>query len=180
MHEWHSHKSKNILSLLDEFVGFQFKTDYGGTQTVRDVKITDRMFTGEEEARTYVTDSSYGGHTAYLAAYTTKKLSKAYQNAYSSFMAKYKDYVSFRDNLTIAYGRTASKVTCPHCGSSINLTYGKKFKRCPVCGSDKIISDSNWKTLDTKRRMCERASNTLKEEAEKNEVTFMCGIEWHC
>ena len=46
--------------------------------------------------------------------------------------------------------------------------------------SPKIISDSNWKTLETKQRMSARAAENLKKEAEKNDVTFVCGIEWHC
>ena len=93
---------------------------------------------------------------------------------------KQKEYTAFKNGLTIAYGRTASKATCPHCGSSINLQYGRRFKSCPVCGSPKIISDSNWKTLETKQRMVTKAAENLKKEAEKNDVTFICGIEWHC
>lgn len=180
MHEWHTSSSRNPLTLISEFVGYTFDTDYGGPQEVRNVRITNRMFNTHEEAITSVTNSSYGGNTAYLAAYTTKRLSKAYQNAYDNFLAKNKDYMSLKDSLTIAYGRSASKVTCPSCGSSINLKYGGNFKRCPVCNSTKIISDSNWKTLETKRKMREKAAENLAREAEKNDVTFVCGIEWHC
>lgn len=179
-HEWHTLTSKSIIGLINEFNGYQMDTNYGGIQKVSNVRITDRIFPTEDETRIFITRSSYGGNTAYIAAYTTKKLSKAYQNAFSNFKEKYKEYTEFRNNLTIAYGRTASKVTCPECGSSINLRYGKRFKNCPICGSNKIISDSNWKTLNTKRRMCEKAGENLKKEAEKNDVTFICGIEWHC
>lgn len=180
MHEWHTNTSKNPLNLINEFMGFTFNTDYGGAEKVSDVKISTRTFTTHEDAMTHVTNSSYGGNTAYLTSYTTKKLSKAYQNAYDNFITKYRDYIAFKKNLTIAYGRTASKVTCPSCGSSINLKYGARFKKCPVCGSSKIISESNWKNLETKRKMCEKASENLQKEAEKNDVTFVCGIEWHC
>ena len=180
MHEWHTVKSKNPLNLIHEFMGYTFDTDYGGTQTVSNIKMLNRLLSNEDEARSLVTSTSYGGNTAYMVAYTTKKLTKAYQNAYANFEEKYKEYTAFRDNLTIAYGRSASKTTCPACGSSINLKYGKRFKACPVCGSNKIISDSNWKMLDTKRRMCVKAADNLSKEAEKNDVTFMCGIEWHC
>ena len=138
------------------------------------------MFSTEGEAIAHITNSSYGGNTAYMAAYTTKKLSKGFQTAYSNFKDKQKEYTAFKDGLTIAYGRTASKATCPHCGSSINLQYGRRFRACPVCGSPKIISDSNWKTLETKQRMVTKAAENLKKEAEKNDVTFVCGIEWHC
>lgn len=180
MHEWHTSKSTNPMKLINEFIGFSFDTDYSGAQVVSGVKVTDRMFTSEDEAINYVTNNSYGGETAYLAAYTTKKLSKAYRAAFANFVEKDKQYVSFRNALTIAYGRTSSKATCPECQSSINLRYGNRFKSCPVCGSKKIISDSNWKALETKHRLSIKAAEALSKEAEKNGVTFVCGIEWHC
>ena len=180
MHEWHTSKSKNPFNLIKEFIGFEYDTDYGGIMKVSQVRITRKILSTHEEAITYVTDQSYHSDAAYMAAYTTKKLSKAYQNAFTNFLNKYEEYKNFKDNLTIAYGRTSSKATCPQCGSSINLKYGSKFKCCPVCGSEKIISDSNWKTLNTKKRMAEKAAENLSKEAEKNDVTFVCGIEWHC
>ena len=180
MHEWHTKTRKNPLTLIREFLGYEFDTDYGGRQEVKSVKTTNRMFSNEAAAISFVTGSSYGGNTAYMAAYTTKKLSKGYQNAFTSFLSKYNEYLDFKKNLTIAYGRKSSKATCPDCGSSISLKYGKNFKKCPVCGSKKIISDSNWKILDTKLKMAEKASESLSKEAEKNDVTFICGIEWHC
>ena len=180
MHEWHTERNRNPLSLINEFMGFKFNTDYGGERIVTNVKITNKMFSNHEEAIRSVTGSSYGGETAYLAAYTTKKLTKGYQNAYTNFITRYTEYNSFKNNLTIAQGRNASKVTCPSCSSSINLQYGHRFKVCPICGSKKIISDSNWKALDTKKRMCEKAAESLSKEAEKNDVYFVCGIEWHC
>ena len=180
MHEWHTSKSTNPLKLINEFAGYEFDTDYGGRQEVSRVKVTNKMFSSHEEAINFVTNSSYGGETAYMAAYTTKKLSKGFQNAFASFLAKYNEYLAFEKDLTIAYGRKSSKATCPYCGSSISLKYGKRFKTCPVCGSTEIISDSNWKTLETKKRMSEKAAENLSKEATKNEVTFVCGIEWHC
>lgn len=180
MHEWHTNTSSNPLNLIREFDGYEFDTDYGGRQTVSGVKVTNRMFSKHEDALSFVTQASYTGNTAYLAAYTTKKLSKGYQNAFAGFLTKYNEYLDFRKNLTIAYGRKSAKATCPDCGSSINLKYGKRFKACPVCGSGKIISDSNWKALDTKRKMSEKAAENLSKEANKNDVTFICGIEWHC
>lgn len=180
MHEWHTSQSKNILDLINEFSHFEFNSDYHGSQQVKTVNVTKRVFTKHEDAITFVTNQSYGSEIAYLAAYTSKKLSKGYQDAFDNFLAKYKEYQVFSDGLTIAYGRKSSKATCPNCGSSINLQYGKWFKRCPVCGSTKIISDSNWKALDTKKRMAEKAALILSKAAEKNEVTFVCGIEWHC
>lgn len=180
MHEWHTNNSRNILSLIREFDGFQYDTDYGGRQKVSKIVITNKILPNHDEAITFVTNKSYYSDAAYLAAYTTKKISKGYQNAFNSFLAKYNEYSNFKDNLTIAYGRTSSKTTCPNCGSSINLKYGKRFKVCPVCGSDKIISDSNHKMLETKKRMCEKAAENLSKEAEKNDITFVCGIEWRC
>lgn len=179
MHEWHTNESKNILDLINEFDNFEFDDDYG-RQQVKAVKVTKRIFTNYDDAASFVTGQSYGSETAYLAAYTSKKLSKGYQDAFDNFLTKYKEYQIFSNELTIAYGRKSSKATCPACGSSINLQYGKRFKHCPVCGSTKIISDSNWKTLDTKKRMAEKAAQLLSKAAEKNEVTFVCGIEWHC
>lgn len=179
MHEWHTRESKNVMELINEFTGYEHEVDEGFA-TVEQVKVTNRMFTTVEQAREFVTSQSYGGETAYIAACTTKKLTKGYQTAFTNFMTRHKEYITFKNGLTIAYGRTAAKTTCPHCGSSINLKYGKRFSSCPVCGSTEIISDSNWKTLDTKRKMVERAAENLAKEAEKNEVTFVCGIEWHC
>lgn len=179
MHEWHTRESKNPLTLINHFIGFEHSVDEG-YETVKSVNVTNRTFSTFEEANEFVTNKSYGGETAYMAAYTTKKLSKGFQNAFTNFLEKYNEYLSFKNNLTIAYGRTSSKATCPECGSSISLKYGRRFKTCPVCGSKKIISDSNWKTLETKKRMVEKAAENLSREAEKNDVTFVCGIEWHC
>ena len=180
MHEWHTNQSKNPINLINEFMGYQFNTDYGGGEKVTSIQITDKALSTHEEAISFVTRSSYGGNTAYLAAYTTKRLTKGYQSAFTSFKEKYKEYLTFKRNLTIAYGRKALRVTCPNCESSITLRYGGAFKVCPVCGSKKIISDSNWKMLETKKKMVERAVENLRKEAEKNDVTFVCGIEWHC
>ena len=179
MHEWHTRESKNVLTLINQFIGFEHAVD-DGHSTVEDVKVTNRVFDTPEQAEDFVTSQSYRGETAYIAAYTTKKLTKGYQEAFTNFLTKYKEYTVFQNGLTIAYGRKSSKVTCPNCSSSIDLRYGKRFKSCPVCGSFKIISDSNWKILDTKKRLAEKASENLSKEAEKNEVTFLCGIEWHC
>lgn len=181
MHEWHTNTSTNPLKLINEFLGFTYDTDYSGLETVTAVKISNRTFNTVDEAINYVTSTSYGSsNTAYLAAVTPNKLSKGYQAAYANFLTRYKEYTEFKKNLTIAYGRKALRVTCPNCDSSITLKYGGKYKHCPVCGSKKIISDSNWKTLDTKARMCEKAAENLSKEAQKNKVTFVCGIEWHC
>ena len=180
MHEWHTEQSRNPMRLINEFTGFEFDTDHSGRQEVSRVNVTNKILANHEEAIQFVTGRSYGGNTAYLAAFTTKKLTKGYQNAFTNFLTKHKEYLSFKDHLTIAYGRTSSKATCPDCGSSISLKYGYRFKACPVCGSKKIISDSNWKMLDTKQRMVERAAEALSKEAQKNDVTFVCGIEWHC
>lgn len=180
MHELYTEKSRNILELVNRFTGFEYDTDYGGRLKAKDVKITGKIFPNIEDAENFVTDRSYYGESAYLAAHTVKKLSKGYLNAFESFYSKYNEYVNFKNNLTIAYGRNATKVTCPRCGSSISLNYGGRFKSCPVCGSEKIISDSNWKTLETKCRMYEKAAANLTKEAEKNDVTFVCGMEWHC
>ena len=180
MHEWYTRKSHNPLELINEYSRFEFDTDYGGRLKVDEVKVTSRMFSTEDDAVNYITKCSYGGEDAYMAAYSTKKLSKGYSNAFTSFLTKYNEYLSFKNELTIAYGRKSSNATCPHCGSSISLQYGKRFKSCPVCGSREIISDSNWKALETKKRMSEKAAENLSKEASKNEVMFVCGIEWHC
>ena len=179
MHEWHTKSGRNPLDLIGEFENFEYDTDFG-RDNVKDVYITGNVLANKEEAINFVTNKSYGGSTAYMASYSPNKITKACKNAFNSFLEKHKEYVSFRDNLTIAYGRKSSKATCPTCGSSINLKYGNKFRSCPVCGSKKIISDSNWKTLETKHKMCVKAAESLSKEAEKNDLTFVCGIEWHC
>lgn len=168
------------MQLIEHFMGFEFDTDYSGRREVSDVELTRNVFDDEAKARSFVTDRSYGTDTARLAAISTGKITKAYQNAFESFFQRYREYRVFKDGLTIAYGRSSSKVTCPDCGSSISLAYGKRFRSCPVCHSLKIISDSNWKLLDTKRKLAVKASETLRVEAQKSGVTFICGIEWHC
>ena len=181
MHEWHTDSDTDILSLINEFGRFTFNTDYSDRpEKVTNIKITKNGLSTQDETINFVTNHSYGGNTAYLAAYATKKLSKGYSNAFKDFTTKYNEYVKFKNNLTIAYGRKSNKATCPECGSSISLKYGNRFKSCPVCGSKKIISDSNWKMLNTKYRIAEKASEKLSKEAVKNGVTFVCGIEWHC
>lgn len=179
MHEWHTNTSTSVLGLVDEFIGYEFDTDYSGREEVTGVEVTNKVFKSSTEARDYVTRASYGGSTAYIAAYTNKKLSKAFQNAFTAFITRRKDYISLKKNLNIGYGRKANKVTCPRCGSSISLACGSRFKDCPVCHSNKIISDSNWKILETKKNLMIKANDTLKKEASKNEVVFLCGIEWH-
>lgn len=179
-HQWHTNTSHNPLKLINEFRGFTFKTDYNGTETVTHIKMTNRVFPNEDEARSFITRTSYGGETAYMAIIASGKQSKAYKTAYDLFLKRYQEYMTFGNNLTIAYGRKALRVTCPSCESSITLKYGNKFKACPVCGSTKIISDSNWKILETKERMAVKAAENLETEAIKNNVLFICGIEWHC
>lgn len=180
MHRWHSNSSTNILQLIDEFIGFEFETDYNGREEVSNVKISYKTFTDGSEARNFVTNSSYGTNTAWIAAYTDDKVLKGYSNAFTNFIKRRDDYLSFKKDLTIAYGRKSNKATCPNCGSSINLAYGKKFKECPVCNSKKIISDSNWASLETKHNMMVKAGEVLQREAIKSKITFVCGIEWHC
>ena len=180
-HEWYYNTDTNPWKLIKEFDGFRYDTDYAGTQRTDGVRIVNKVFPDEEEAINYVTKTSYYSGYAYMVICTNnKKLSKGYGNALSNFFLRYKEYVNFNDNLTIAYGRKSSKATCPHCGSSISLKYGDRFKACPICGSQKIISDSNWKVLDTKKRLAEKAAENLSKEAKKNNVKFICGFEWHC
>lgn len=180
MHEWHTNNSVNPMKLINEFLGYAYETDYAGWQEVDNIKITNKIFPTHEDAITYVTDSSYHSGSAWLAAYAVKKLSKGYQAAFNTFVTRYNEWINFEKNLTIAYGRKSSKATCPHCGSSIALKYGAQYKRCPVCGSKEIISDSNWKMLETKKRMCEKSAENLSKEAVKSGLSFVCGIEWHC
>lgn len=179
MHNWHSRTSTNIQHLIDHFIGYRMDSDSCNDEVIK-VIITDVKFKSEAEARAYVTNRSYGGSSAYVATVTTKNsLTKGYQTAYNNFIGKRNDYVNFKKELNIGYKRTSSKVTCPNCSSSINLFYGRNYTYCPVCGSKKIISDSNWKTLETKKKLAEKAAETLSSEAQKNGVTFVCGIEWH-
>ena len=179
MHEWHTKSNTNPLYLINEFIGFEHSVDEGYS-TVENVKVTNRMFNNRDDAVSFVTRQSYGGETAYMASYTTKQPRRGYQVAFSNFIERYNEYLKFKRDLTIAYGRKSSKATCPDCGSAISLKYGNRFKSCPVCGSKKIISDSNWKALEAKKRMAERAAEHLSVEAAKNDVMFVCGIEWHC
>lgn len=179
MHEWHTDKSTNIQNLIDKFIGYDYNSS-NGNETISDVSITNRTFDNETAARNYVTECSYGSNTAYIATITNQKTTKAYQKAFSNYLDRRKDYVDFHKHLNIGTGRKSSKVTCPECNSSINLKFGSRFKYCPVCKSTKIISDSNWNMLETKKRLMRKAAETLNNEALKCGVTFICGFEWHC
>lgn len=181
MHEWHTQSGNNVFALMKSFTGYEYRTDYADeTQHISSVTLLNRFFATKEEAINHVTNYSYGGNTAFIAMVCPKKKSKAFEKAYTSFCEKNRDYQKFNMELTISYGRKANKVTCPHCNSSINLTYGDRYKHCPVCGSDKIISDSNWNMLATKKRLVQKASDNLAIEASKCDITFVCGFEWHC
>lgn len=183
MHEWHTRTSTNIQALIGHFMGYEFDTDYGGREEVTGITIASKLYNDVDTARTYVTDASYGSNTAVIAAYKTSdsaKITKAYNEAFANLLKRRREFVEFDRGLNIAYGRKASKVTCPNCSSSINLAYGSRFKACPVCGSSKIISDSNWNILKTKEGLVSKASAALQKEAEKCGISFICGIEWHC
>ena len=148
MHEWHTNTSKNPLRLISELMGFEFDTDYGGRQEVSKVVTTSKMFPSHEDALNFVTRSSYGGNTAYMAAYTTKKLSKAYQNAFTAFLSKYNEYLDFKKNLTISYGRKTSGIKVL-CVSFAITTIVKSTSLATLCTTTSIKA---WQKYQCQRR----------------------------
>lgn len=181
MHEWHICRNTNLNSLINEFIGFEYRTDWtDAVQTIKRVTISDRSFNDTKSAEIYVCNSSYGDDGAVIAMLVgNKKATKGFQKALENYKTKRKDYLSLERDLNLGYGRKSEKVTCPQCNSSISLKYGSRFKACPVCGSKKIISDSNWKSLETKKKLMIKASEALAEEAVKNSISFVGGFEWH-
>lgn len=181
MHEWRTHRSTNLLQLISWFKGFQYQTDYNDdTSVIQHVNVLNRTFKDASEAANYATSQSYGSGSACIVMHAPGKITKAFTTAFDNFVARKKEYDAFERNLNIGYGRKSSKVSCPNCGSSINLRYGSRFKACPICTSKKIISDSNWKTLETKEKLMEKANSLLQKEAAKAGIEFVGGFEWHC
>lgn len=181
MHQRLSRSSSKFLDLVDEFKGYSYQTDYHDRpDEIEDVRLISGTFNDKEKLLDTLCGKSYSTGYAYIGIYLPKKSSKAFLNARSDFEKKLKDYNNFKNSLDITYGRKSSKVTCPRCGSNISLAYGKGKTCCPVCHSSKIISDSNWKKLKTKKDIMEKASEKLSSEVGKLGGTFICGFEYHC
>lgn len=182
MHQRISRSSSKFLDLVNEFKGYSYQTDHSDRpDEIKDVRLISGTYNDQEELLDTLCSRSYGNPgCAYIGIYLPKKSSKAFLNARSDFEKKLKDYKDFEKSLDITYGRKSSKVTCPRCGSNISLAYGKGKTSCPVCHSSKIISDSNWKKLKTKKDIMEKASLKLDNEVGKLGGTFICGFEYHC
>jgi predicted RNA-binding Zn-ribbon protein involved in translation (DUF1610 family) len=181
MHERRTERSTNLLQLISWFKGISYQTDYRDEfSVIKNARVLNRTFKDASEAANYAASQSYGSDSACVVMHAPGKITKAFTAAFESFTTRKKEYEDFERNLTIGYGRKSSKVTCPNCGSSISLRYGSRFKACPICTSKKIISDSNWKTLETKEKLMEKANNLLQKEASKVGVEFVGGFEWHC
>ena len=181
MHNYEYRKNTNPLSIIDYFTDFEFDTDHSDErETPKGVVFMSETFSNEEDAEEAAGNKSYwDGTSIAIAKVTTHKISKAFEKAFDAFKEKRKDYLNFDKNLTIAFGRKSTKVTCPHCKSMINLSYGKWYKSCPICGSKKIISDSNWNMLASKKKLMGKAAAKVSEEAIKCGVTFIGAIGWH-
>lgn len=183
MHEWHSEKSSNYLSLERCFTGYTYQTDYTDTVSeVKGVKFQNKFFKTESEARMYITSCSYGSDYAYMALvkHNDYKITKSWQTAFDLFIKKQQEYKSFYKNLDMTYGRNSKVVGCPTCGSSFNSGYLRGVKACPICHSKKVISQTNWDTLKKKETGMEEACKKLELENEKLGIYFLCGFEWHC
>ena len=181
MHNYEYRKSTNPLSIIDCFTNFKFETDHSDDlETPKGVVFMSETFSNIEDAQEAAGNKSYwDGTSIAIAKVVTRKISKAFEKAFDAFREKRKDYFNFDKNLTIAFGRKSSKVTCPHCKSMINLKYGGLHKSCPICGSRKIISDSNWNMLESKKKLMAKAAAKVSEEAAKCGVTFVGAIGWH-
>lgn len=181
MHQTISNSSTNILNLIDEFKDQYYQTDYHDSpDRIMDVKLVSGISNNSSDLCDSLCRKSYGTDYAYVGTYIPKKVSKGFTNAMEDFKKKWKDYTDFKAELDITYGRKSSKVTCPRCESNISLAFGKRKTCCPVCGSRKIISDSNWKRLDTKLEILKKAASKLSLEIGKIGGKFICGFEYHC
>lgn len=180
MHEWCIRKSTDIDYLKRYFKGYQHDSDNGYIE-IEDVRMSSRVFKTYEEASSYIqANTEYDGRDAIIVTVVPNKTSKAYDKAKARFEEVNKDYTKFKKALNVGYGRKSDKVTCPHCGSAISVKYGGRYTECPVCGSTKIISDSNWNTLKTKENMVKKAAAKMEEEATKCGIYYVGGSEWHC
>jgi len=182
MHNYEHRSGTNVLQLIDYFLSFPYRSDGNDDREAypTSVRFMSETFTSKSEAEDKAGDRSYWDGTCIaIAKVTSGKVTKAFTTAYNNFIEKRKEFTTFKRELNIGYGRKSTKVTCPNCGSSISLRYGSRFKECPVCGSKKVISDSNWKILHTKEGLMIKASDTLAREAGKCGVTFVAAIGWH-
>lgn len=181
MHNWKIKTSGYIPTLEDFFKSFSYETDHRdcGYDECKGIKIWGTIYSDETKANTELCNRSYGDDYAHVAPYISGKTSKVFSNVFNDYITKRKDYLSFKKDLNIGYGRKSNKVTCPKCESSISLKYGSRFTKCPVCGSEQIISDSNWNRLETKKNIMLKAAAKLKTEIEKCNGYFIAGFEWH-
>ena len=180
MHEWKTRTSSS-RKRLEEIFTFTHETD-DGYDTVRGVTWENKEFTNEEEAQAYCQRRSYGSDYACGVTIVKGKKSKAYLNALERYNTRKKEYDTFNRELSMAYGRTSEKTTCPNCKSSINTKYAavRHFRTCPVCGSMEVISKSNWEKLALKERLAEEAEANLGKEAQKCGIYYLASFEWHC
>lgn len=178
MHEWKSRTSTSLSVLERFFTDMEHATD-DGYDTCKGVRMITKEFTNDDEARAYLTRASYGDNKAACGLVVTSKKTKEWETAYARFNTRHKELNDFEKNLSAAYGRTSERVTCPHCKSSMARKYLTRTKVCPVCGSREIISDSNWKALELKRRLYNEAEQNLAKISEKCGIHFMAAFEWH-
>lgn len=182
MHNYKYSSSTDLLSIIEYFENYTYQSDHYDDEPMKPSGVTylSKTYTSESEAKNAAGDKSYwDGTSIAIATVASGKITKAFQNALVSFKEKRMEYKNFKRDLNIGYGRKSSKVTCPNCGSSISLSYGSRFKVCPICASKKIISDSNWKTLETKKNLMTKASVALAREAAKCNAVFVGAIGWH-
>lgn len=182
MHNYEYRTGTNLLSLINYFKDYTYRSDrYDDREETPDgVQLVSGTYKSLDEAVEKAKNTSYwSGTTIAITVNVPGKVTKAYTNAFKSFWDKRKEAEKFEKELNIGYGRKSTKVTCPNCESSISLKYGSRHKCCPICGSTKIISDSNWKSLSTKKNMVLKSAEALSKEASKNNVTFVAAIGWH-
>lgn len=182
MHNNIRKEDHDIMNLVKRFLDIEYKTDYSDySEKVNNVIVTDEINKDSEALGDRLCSKAYwgGGGSAYIGTYIPGKITKAFEAALSNFLEKRKDYLNFKKILNIGYGRKSAKVTCPNCDSNISLKYGSRFKTCPICGSSKIISDSNHKKLETKKKLVNKAAGNLNSEVSKLGGFFVGGFSYH-
>lgn len=183
MHEWHTQKSTNPEDLIRHFSEFSYQSDWydGETKYVNGVHWSGREFKNDADGINYCSSASYGDTRASGCIIVPNKKSKGFINALERYNVRRREFEEFDNELNIGYGRTSEKVTCPCCKSMINraIAQRRRFRNCPICGSEEIISKSNWDKLKLKKKLLAEAAENLSKEAIKCDIHWLASFEWH-
>jgi len=182
MHNRERYSSSSMESIKRYFIGIS-DSHADGPTTCNSVRFLEKEFTDMDAAEDYAAKQSYYMDYAVAVKVVPKggKKTKTLINLEARAKKAVKEYETLEKSLDIAYGRTSKMVKCPHCGSQINRSIAKQrhYDKCPVCGSTKIISDSNWNTLKRKKKMMEDAEKALGHAYGKAGYIWVAAWEYH-